>query len=259
MPSFEASDGVRLHYRTRGRGGPALVFIHGWCGRLDNWDSQLRHFAKKRRVLAHDRRGHGRSDTPQTGYTAERHANDLLGILRRERIRRSVLIAHAGGGPTALAFAAAHPDRVRALVLIDSNVGPRAQIGDPSDAGGAAFAAMIEQIEGPSGDAGLTTLYSSLFSPFARTIGRRAVQQALSMPREVVVEELASLAIDSQALARKLDLPVLWISAGAIDEDRLASVFRRLEFGRVVGSGHFPQLEVPEQLNAMLDRFLQTL
>jgi len=235
------------------------VFVHGWCGQLENWDAQLRYFGKRQRVLAYDRRGHGRSDVPATGYTAKRHAEDLLGLLRRERIRKPVLVAHAGGGPTALEFTHAHPDRVRALVLVDSNLGPAARIGDPSDPGGAAFGAMIEQIRGASGDAGFKTLYSSLFSPFAKAIGRKAVKQAMSMPREVVVEELASLAIDTQALAQGIDCPALWISAGPADEAALSSALSNVDFGRVVCSGHFPQLEVPDQMNAMLERFIQTL
>ena len=78
----------------------------------------------------------------------------------------------------------------------------------------------------------------------------------MKVPLDIARAELASLAISTQAIARSLTQPVLWISVEQADEARLAKIFRNVQFGRVVGSGHFPQIEVPDQVNAMIDRFL---
>jgi pimeloyl-ACP methyl ester carboxylesterase len=259
MATHTTKDGTRLFYRVRGQGAPTFVFVHGWCSRADHWASQLRYFGRKHRVLAVDRRGHGRSEAPSSSYTAARHAEDLEEILRKERVRNAILVAHAGGVPATLALAVAAPSRARALVLIDSRVGPRADLDDPNDPAGAAYRGMVDAIRGPRGKQALREMYSELFSPHAGTTGRAAIRDALETPLEVAAAELSSLAIDTLALARQVEQPVLWLTAGVADEPALSEAFRNIRFGQVVGSGHFPQLEVPDQTNAMIARFVATL
>jgi pimeloyl-ACP methyl ester carboxylesterase len=259
MPYHKTDDGVRLYYSLRGHGAPTCVFVHGWCSRSSDWDAQLRYFGRRSRVLAIDRRGHGRSDRPDGGYSAKRHAEDLMGILRRERVRRAVVVAHAGGAPTALELAAHEPERVRAMVLIDTRIGPAADLDDPKDPAGSAYRAMVDDLRGRNGTRAFARMYGALFSPHAGSAGRRALANALETPVEIAAAELASLAIDTEGLARTVRAPVLWLTAGAEDEAAIASAFRNVQFGQTVGSGHFPQLEVPDQVNAMIARFVATL
>jgi pimeloyl-ACP methyl ester carboxylesterase len=252
-------DGTRIHYRMRGRGAPAFVFVHGWCSNLTHWDAQLRHFGRRHRVLAVDRRGHGRSDAPAVGYAADRHAEDLAELMRSVAMRGAIAVGHAGGGPTTLALAAAHPRLVRALVLVDSRIDRAARLGDPSDPAGAALGGVAAALEDARGTDFLRELYGGFFSPHAGRAGRQALEDALRTPLAVAAAEIRSLAIDSEALARSLAQPVLWLSVGAADQAALAAVFRRVQFGQLVGSGHFPHIEVPAQLNAMIERFVATL
>jgi pimeloyl-ACP methyl ester carboxylesterase len=259
VPTLTTAEGTRLFYRVLGRGRPALVFVHGWCSNLEHWSAQLRHFGRRHRVVALDRRGHGRSAAPAGGYTAAQHAADLAAVARRERIRGAVVVAHAGGGPAALAFARAHPDLARALVLVDSRVAPAARLDDPDDPAGAALGAIAARLEGPDGAAALREMYAGFFGPHAGPAGRRALAEALATPLAVAAAELRSLAVDSEALARALAQPVLWLSVAAADQPALARVFRHVQFGQLVGSGHFPHVEVPDQLNAMIARFVATL
>lgn len=259
MATLTTSDGTRLYYEARGSGGPPLLFVHGWCSRLGHWRAQMRHFAKRHRVLALDRRGHGRSDVPARGYTAKRHAADLSELARRERLRPAVVVGHAGGGAGVLEFARSYPERVRAVVLVDTMIGPRARIGDPQDPAGVALGAMIDLLEGENGSASLAEIYSGFFGPHAGEIGRQALAEALETPLAVAAAELRSLAISTQTLARKLEQKVLWISVDAADQNAIGKVFRDVQFGQTVGSGHFPHLEVPEQINAMIGRFVETL
>jgi len=219
----------------------------------------MRYFGRRHRVLSIDRRGHGRSDSPATGYTARQHAADLIEILRKERVRNAIVVGHAGGVPATLELTCRDPDRVKALVLIDSRVHAAADLDDPNDPAGVAFRGMIDAIRGKGGARAFKRMYSDLFSRHAGAIGRQAIREALETPREIAADELASITVDSLALAKRVRQPVLWLTAGREDEAAISGAFRNVEFGQFVGSGHFPQLEVPSQTNAMIERFIATL
>ena len=255
---LDAEDGTILHYSDGGAGSEALVFVHGWCSNLAHWQVLTRRFESECRILAVDRRGHGQSTVAANGYTAAQHAADLQGILDHERLRDTVLIAHAGGAPTALALAMQRPDLARAVVLIDTTLSPHTPLGRPGSPQRSALGRLIDQLEGPAAAETFEAMYRGFFSPHAGEVADRAVREACAVSLRVARAELASLAIDTEGMARSLIQPVLWIAAGPIDETRLAGTFRDVQFGRVVGSGHFPQLEVPDQVSAMISRFLAT-
>jgi pimeloyl-ACP methyl ester carboxylesterase len=250
-------DGTKVAYRVGGGdGGPDLVFVHGWCSNLTHWDQQLQHFASTHRVLAVDRRGHGRSDISSGGCTPVRHAHDLAAIVRKERLRDIVVVAHAGGGPTALVFADRNPHLVRGLVLIDSNISRRSKLGRPHSPERSALGRLVDQLSGPEARPRFEAIYRGFFSAHAGAIAETAVHDAMKVPLPVARADLAGLAADSESAARRCRRPVLWLTVEPADTVRLRSIFTDLRFGVVVGSGHFPHLEVPAQVNAMIERFL---
>lgn len=259
MARLTTQDGTRIFYTARGEGRPPFLFIHGWCSNLTHWDAQTRYFAKRHRVVAIDRRGHGGSDVPASGYTATQHAADIAEVARKEKIRDAIVVGHAGGGPGVLELARLDPQLVRAAVLIDSRVSPSVEIGNPDDPGGMALGQMIDQVRGEDGAAAFREIYSALFSEHAGRLGRDTVAEAAQTPLAVAAEELVSLGIDTESIAKQLDQPVLWLTVEAADQDAVGSAFRNVQFGQVVGSGHFPHLEVPDQINAMIERFVSTL
>lgn len=259
MPTRDltTADGTRLRYRIDGRGKPPLVFIHGWCSNLTHFDAQFAHFAPRHRVLAVDRRGQGGSQTSRGGYNAKQHAADLAAIVRHEKLSGAVVVGHAGGGPTTLTFARAHPNLARAVVLIDTHISPKTPLGPPGKR--SPLGTLVDHISGSDGESNFAAMYRSFFSAHAGEATERAVSDALRVEPRVRAAELASLAVDDEGLARKLSQAVLWITVGNADEARFKSIFRDVQFGRVVGSGHFPHVEVPDQVNAMIDRFVSTL
>lgn len=259
MATLTTRDGTRLFYRVRGQGGPTIVFIHGWCSNESHWNTQMSHFSRRHRVLAVDRRGHGRSDAPDHGYTAKQHGADLLEIFRKERIRNAVIVGHAGGVPATLELACAASSQTKALVLIDSRVSPAAELDDPKDLAGVAYRGMVDAIRGKNGAREFKRMYSELFSAHAGAVGKQAIRDACKVPREIAAAELASLTADTLSLARQIRKPVFWLTAGQEDENSISAVFRNVQFGQTVGSGHFPQLEVPDQTNAMIRQFVATL
>ena len=259
MSERTTADGTRIFYQVRGEGRPPLIFIHGWCSNLRHWDAQTSYFSGHHSVLALDRRGQGRSDVPAGGYSAQQHAADLAEVARSERIRSAIVVGHAGGGPTTLEFARSYPHLARAVVMIDSIVGPRSRIDDPGDPAGSALGALIRRIEGKEGDIEFEKIYSEFFSAHAGQAGRDALADARKTPLQVAAAELRALSISTQAIAKQLSQPVLWLTVRAAHQAALRKVFRNVCFGEVVGSGHFPHIEVPDQTNAMIERFVSTL
>jgi len=109
---------VRLHYVTAGQGDP-VVLLHGWPETWYQWRKIIPALAERYTVIAPDLRGLGDSSKPKTGYDKRTLADDvykLVGKLGHERI---FLVGHDWGGPTAYAYACAHPDDVRRLVILD--------------------------------------------------------------------------------------------------------------------------------------------
>src|SRR5262245_19166192 len=115
MATLDLPGGGILNYEVEGRGDPTLAFLHGWCSNLRHWDKQVAHFVDRHRIVRTDRRGMGRSVSPPATSAGD-HADDLVRVLDARGIQSVVVIGHAGGGPSAVAFAARYPDRVLALV-----------------------------------------------------------------------------------------------------------------------------------------------
>ena len=105
--------------------GPDALLLHGIGNYGRYWDLVADAVDGRMRLVAPDARGHGDSGRPADGYAPEDFVADAMAVMEAERMRRPVVIGHSMGGFHAAAFTVAHPERVRALVLID--VGPRVE------------------------------------------------------------------------------------------------------------------------------------
>jgi pimeloyl-ACP methyl ester carboxylesterase len=118
-----SADGTSIAWTRFGSGDVDLVWLGGFVGHLEIvWEQALaRRFLERlgafARVVAFDKRGQGLSDRPDRAVTMEEHADDLLAVMDAAGLERPVLMGVSEGGPAALVFAAAHPDRLAKLVL----------------------------------------------------------------------------------------------------------------------------------------------
>lgn len=119
MSTITTSDGTTIYYKDWGKGQP-LVFSHGWPLSGDAWDPQMLFFAEKGfRVIAHDRRGHGRSSQPSTGNEMNTYADDLAALVQKLDLRDAVHIGHSTGGGEVARYIGRHgTERVAKAVLI---------------------------------------------------------------------------------------------------------------------------------------------
>ncbi|WP_454818948.1 alpha/beta fold hydrolase [Labrys neptuniae] len=121
MTSVTTNDGVQIFYKDWGpKSAQPIVFHHGWPLTADDWDNQMLFFISKGyRVIAHDRRGHGRSTQVGDGHDMDHYAADVAAVARHLDLRNAVHIGHSTGGGEAVRYVARHgEDRVAKLVLI---------------------------------------------------------------------------------------------------------------------------------------------
>ena len=120
----KSSDGLIVRYETRGEGGPALVFIHGWCCNRTFWEPQLKFFAPHRQVVAIDLGGHGESDGGRDNWTMGAFGADVAAVIRQLQLKQVILIGHSMGGPVTLEATALLPDEVIGLIGVDTFTDP---------------------------------------------------------------------------------------------------------------------------------------
>ncbi|BEM58785.1 non-heme chloroperoxidase [Serratia marcescens] len=119
MSTLTAPDGARIFYKDWGRGQP-ILFSHGWPLCADAWDNQMLFFGQSGfRVIAHDRRGHGRSDQTWHGNDINQYADDLALLIETLDLRDLILVGHSTGGGEVARYIGRHgSDRVAKVVLV---------------------------------------------------------------------------------------------------------------------------------------------
>jgi non-heme chloroperoxidase len=137
MSTVTTNDGVTIFYKDWGpKNAQPVVFHHGWPLSADDWDTQLLYFlGKGYRVVAHDRRGHGRSSQVSDGHDMDHYAADAAAVVAHLDLRNAIHIGHSTGGGEATHYVARHgKGRVAKLVLIGAV--PPIMLKTPANPGG---------------------------------------------------------------------------------------------------------------------------
>ena len=137
MISVNTQDAVQLFYKDWGpKTAQPIVFHHGWPLSSDDWDNQMLFFVRKGyRVIAHDRRGHGRSSQVRDGHDMDHYASDVATVAEHLDLRNAIHIGHSTGGGEAARYVARYgKDRVSKLVLIGAV--PPLMLKTPTNPGG---------------------------------------------------------------------------------------------------------------------------
>ncbi|MET4788388.1 pimeloyl-ACP methyl ester carboxylesterase [Bradyrhizobium japonicum] len=124
MSTVTTKDGVEIFYKDWGKGQP-IVFSHGWPLSADDWDAQLLFFlGKGYRVIAHDRRGHGRSSQVGDGHDMDHYADDLAAVTGQLELQNAIHVGHSTGGGEVVRYLARHGENRVAKAAIISAVPP---------------------------------------------------------------------------------------------------------------------------------------
>ena len=135
MSTITTKDGVEIFYKDWGKGQP-IVFSHGWPLSADDWDTQMLFFLKHGyRVIAHDRRGHGRSTQVSDGHDMDHYADDLAALTAHLDLKNAIHVGHSTGGGEVTHYLGRHGEnRVALAVLIDAV--PPIMVKTPANPGG---------------------------------------------------------------------------------------------------------------------------
>jgi len=238
MPWLER-DNVSLYYEEAPGGAPPIVLVHGLGCDHSFMAPQFKAFAGTHRIVAVDLRGHGRSDKPQQAYTIPAFADDLAWVLRELALERSVVVGHSMG-----------------VVVLDTAVLPSPKVW-------AGVQPVIDALKAPGYEQTARQFFTEAFFLPTDDAERKetVVAAMLSTPQHVLASAFENIfGWDSAAAAARCQLPTLYVASTHPRGDvvRFGEACPTLVCGQVVGSGHFLQLEVPDQVNAMISRFLAT-
>jgi non-heme chloroperoxidase len=135
MSMITTKDGVSIFYKDWGKGQP-IVFSHGWPLSSDDWDAQLLFFLNQGyRVIAHDRRGHGRSSQVADGHDMDHYADDLATLTAALDLKDAIHVGHSTGGGEVVHYIARHGESRVAKAAIIAAV-PPIMVKTPSNPGG---------------------------------------------------------------------------------------------------------------------------
>jgi non-heme chloroperoxidase len=135
MSTITTKDGTQIYYKDWGKGQP-IVFSHGWPLSADDWDGQMMFFLNHGyRVIAHDRRGHGRSSQSSDGHDMDHYADDLAAVTAHLDLKEAVHVGHSTGGGEVVRYLARHGESRVAKAVIISAV-PPLMVKTPANPGG---------------------------------------------------------------------------------------------------------------------------
>jgi non-heme chloroperoxidase len=121
---IKTKDGVEIFYKDWGKGQP-IVFSHGWPLSADDWDTQMLFFLNRGyRVIAHDRRGHGRSTQTGDGHDMDHYADDLAALTAHLDLKNAIHVGHSTGGGEVTHYLGRHGESRVAMAALISAVPP---------------------------------------------------------------------------------------------------------------------------------------
>ncbi len=241
-----------IGYDSAGHGEPHLLFLHGWCGDRSFFAPQFEHFAATHRVVSVDLPGHGQSKAPDA-YTIEALAAGVAALGRELGLGRGVLVSHSLGSMVSLALAEQAPELVSAQIMVDPPPLSKAVWKDFS-------ASLLTGFEGPEPGESRRKFVEQMFLATDDAERRvRIVQAMCAAPDDVAIATTKAMAaFDPGAALRDAAVPVLVIASAVPTNSTayLQEINPAVITGQTVGAGHFLQLEVPDQVNLMIERFL---
>ena len=163
MPTITTKDGTQLFYKDWGKGQP-IVFSHGWPLTADDWDAQMFFFGQNGfRVIAHDRRGHGRSTQTWNGNDMDTYADDLATLAEKLDLKNAIHIGHSTGGGEVAHYLGRHGTKRAAGAVLISAVPPYL-LKTPANPNGLPMEVFDQLRAGTAGDR--SQFYKDLTIPF---------------------------------------------------------------------------------------------
>lgn len=251
-----SKDGVQISYSVYGEGEPVLVFVHGWCSNRSVWEKQVPYFQENYRVVTLDLAGHGASGKERSVYSLEAFGQDVAAVVRKIEAENVILIGHSMGGPVVMAAAEIIPDRVIAVVGIDTL----------QDFDEHYSAAQVEEIVRPFKEDFKKALDPFLRSMFVQGTDPKLIDEIFAMMSgasaqvgiSALEEMFGASYIDNPP---QIDVPVwalnadLWPTKPEVNRKYVPEFNLRI----MPGLGHFLMMESPDAFNQELESIIKQI
>lgn len=249
-------DNIRIAYEEHGEGEQVFLFVHGWTCNREHFKPQASHFSTAGfRTISVDLRGHGQSDVPEDGYSIQEFSEDLAFLIDNLSLPRLVAVGHSMGALIVLQLAALQPEAIEGIVMIDP--APLSY----SEAMRHAVEEMGQELRAGSDKKQREFLNNLLFLPTDDPSTKsRIIKQMCDTPKSVAVQAMqALLDFDGIKIAEHCQCPALHIAAEPPlnAPESMKKILPGIINAKTVGAGHFNQLLVPNQVNAMISRFTE--
>lgn len=257
MPHADIN-GQSIHFEDTGGDGQAIVFSHGFFMSGGMFEPQVEALRDRYRCITWDERGHGKTVTTPDSFSYWDSADDLVGLLDHLGIEQAVLAGMSQGGFLSIRAALAHPDRVRALILIDSQPGPE----NPESLEG--YNQLIAAWTAPGGPPQevVDTVSAIILGPAFEDPQWMDAARAMDPDTVNQVYETLTSREDVNPRLGEIGIPVLAIHGDqdmAISIDVARAYVAQLPDGELVeieGAPHAANLTHPEATNAAIEAFL---
>ena len=229
-----------------------VVLLHCSAGTVSQWSAQLEHLRRDRRAVALEWRGHGRSGSPADGdYSFTAMAADVEQAVERLGIRRFVLVGHSTGGLIALEYAADHPERVAGLLLADP-------AGDARRVPSEQMEPLLASLASDAYPQTMEQYFSFLLADSDAGVRAPVMADLRATPRETVVGSFrAHGTYDPLPALRRYGGPKLAVITPVNDVPfGLHKLGADLPYITFTGTGHWLQMDKPNEFNRILDEFL---
>jgi pimeloyl-ACP methyl ester carboxylesterase len=243
-------DGIKIHYEVAGD-GPALILTHGYSSTGEMWAGQIAPLSQHFKVIAWDMRGHGGSDYPedQDAYSEAATVADMAALLDAVNAKDAIVGGLSLGGYMSLAFHATHPERTRALLIVDT--GPGYKNDQARDGWNANAIARAERFEAEGfGDLSKASAEVRLARHRDASGLARAARGMLTQKNARVIESLPGIAVPAVVIVGADDTPFLAAS------DYMAAKIPGAKKIVIPDAGHSANIDQPAAFNAALLGFL---
>jgi len=250
MPTLDR-DGVKIHYEVAGD-GPALILTHGYSSTGAMWAGQIAPLTPHFKVITWDMRGHGASDYPDDldAYSEAATVADMAALLDAVGAKDAIVGGLSLGGYMSLAFNASHPERTRALLIIDT--GPGYKNDQARDGWNATAIKRAERFEAEGlPDPAKMGAEVRLARHRDATGLARAARGMLTQKNARVIESLPTIAVPAVVIVGADDTPFLAAS------DYMAAKIPGAKKVVIEAAGHSANIDQPEAFNAALLGFLK--
>ncbi|ROI01208.1 alpha/beta hydrolase [Chryseobacterium sp. G0240] len=252
-----SSDHQKIHYQESGKGKTSLIFVHGWLGNAEWWNDQQKYFEDRYHIVSIDLAGHGKSDTTRKTWSSELYANDIKAVADAVDSSEIILVGHSMSGAYVLEAALKIP-AIKAIILIDT-----LKDLDESFTEEQAEEVMFTHYRNNFKDAVKNFLPQYLFAEQTPpAVKERLQREFLQNEAETAINVLKPLyQTDFRDIAKQIQVPVIAINSDAypvhIENNR--KYLKNYDSLTIIGVGHYPMLEKPEEFNRILDQAINEL